>query len=308
MSQIEGIPNLRGVPLVLGGDSQSDRTALRTWGHGMPSIEGLRRGLEYMDAGPSGKARVVASSMREEPVLFVNGRPHVLRLADQPLTNVEATGITKDVVESMEQALKEDVLKELRKYDGRLLLHDEIELSGGRYEIVPQWFPVRDQDVLTPRDVYESIQREGYRVDYARIPVTDEQAPVPAVFSELEERVQLALRTDAAPISNCQMGRGRTTTSMVISILVATVMEHAEELLQEDMQASFMADPRANDDDADGLMEGAKDKMDNREDDLQLAGEYRSILQLCGVLAHGKLAKRLTDKVRSARRSRASRC
>ena len=42
-------------------------------------------------------------------------------------------------------------------------------------------------------------------------------------------------------------------------------------------------------------MEGAKDFLDNREDDLWLQGEYRMTLQLVGVLSHGKLAKRLTD-------------
>ncbi len=48
---------------------------------------------------------MVWTSLREEPVLYVNGRPHVLRLADQPITNIEATGVTTDVVWGMELAL-----------------------------------------------------------------------------------------------------------------------------------------------------------------------------------------------------------
>lgn len=59
-----------------------------------------------MDAGPDGSRRVVWTSLREEPVLvsvlisverlviltrlqYINSRPHVLRLVDKPLTNVE---------------------------------------------------------------------------------------------------------------------------------------------------------------------------------------------------------------------------
>ncbi len=39
-----------------------------------------------------------------------------------------------------------------------------------------------------------------------------------------------------------------------------------------------------------------KDNLDNREGDLWLQGEWRTILQLVGVLSHGKLAKKLTDR------------
>ncbi|CEH15574.1 hypothetical protein CBOM_03871 [Ceraceosorus bombacis] len=305
LSQIEGMPNLRGVSLVLdaSGDTpprtpvSTAPTAaeLRTWGHGMPSIEGLRKGLEHMGAGPLGCKRVVASSLREEPVLFIKGRPHVLRLADQPLTNVEATGITVNVVESMEASLKDDILLEIEKYNGRVLLHDELELEGGRFEIVPQWFSVSPLDVLTPREVYETVAAEGYRVDYARIPVTDEQAPVPAVFSQLESRVQLALRTDSSPAFNCQMGRGRTTTGLIIAVLVTTVSHYAEDLIAAESGSTFPSAlfgqasgaeegsdlPAQDGDDKLSLMDGAKDAMDNREDELWLAGEYRSAIDAC---------------------------
>ncbi len=47
--------------------------------------------------------------------------------------------------------------------------------------------------------MYELVQREGYKVDYARLAITDEQAPVPAVFSQLEERVITALQTGSLP-------------------------------------------------------------------------------------------------------------
>jgi len=170
------------------------------------------------------------------------------------------------------------------------------------------------------------IVREGYKVDYARVAVTDEQAPVPAVFSQLEERVSLAVRTNSTVVFNCQvsvtrkiiwhslgltdfyfaspfsqMGRGRTTTGMVIASLVSTVRHYSEELFNSEMSASFVS--RMSDDES-GLLDfngegfdNAKDGLDNREDDLWLQGEYRSILQLVGVLSQGKLAKKLTDKV-----------
>lgn len=110
----------------------------------------------------------------------------------------------------------------------------------------------------------------------------------------------LALRTGASTVQNCQMGRGRTTCALVISLLVSTIAHRAEELLVADMSTSFIStagsDAITVDDDSDSVIDGAKDAMDNREDQLWLAGEYRSIIQLVGVLAHGKLAKKLTDR------------
>lgn len=348
LSQIPGIPNLRGVQPILGWSPSSSSIPptpaagqdqmswsvaslapppIETWGHGMPSIEGLRKGLERMGAGPSSSSSassaaaggdessgVVATSLREEAVCVINGRPHVLRLADQPFTNMEATGITTEAVERMEAALKADVLAEAKRYDGRLLLHDEVVNSTtGSFEIIPVWETVKDEDVLTPKEMYAMVQREGYRVQYARVAVTDEQAPIPTVFNEMEERVKLALRTQAACVWNCQMGRGRTTTGMVIASLVSTVYHWGEELLfpgstsalsnsaasVQDLSASWSglgleAPTNSNGTEGRGMSE-PKDALDNREDELWLQGEYRTVLQLVAILRHGKLAKRLTD-------------
>jgi len=43
---------------------------------------------------PAGQRRVLWHNMREEPVLYINGKPYVVREADQPFCNVEYTGMT----------------------------------------------------------------------------------------------------------------------------------------------------------------------------------------------------------------------
>lgn len=315
LSQIDGIPNLRGEHVLLGSDSDVPSTpwlgpsppqqlsSIETWGHGMPSINGLRKGLKRMGAAPEGALDVIATSLREEAVCVINGRPHVLRLADQPFTNVETTGITTDAVERMEEALKHDVLIELEKYDGRILLHDErVDDSTGKFEIFPIWEKVNKEDVLTPKEMYQMVQAEGYRVHYARVAVTDEQAPIPAVFHEMEERVLEALRKGAALVWNCQMGRGRTTTGMIIAAMVSTVAIRSEDLFGNDLSASALSGSMS------GFLVGSgsqiftadssvsnNENVDDREDQVWLQGEYRTVMQLVAILRHGKLAKRLTD-------------
>lgn len=43
----------------------------------------------------AGRRRVLWHNMREEPVLYINGKPYVVREADQPFCNVEYTGMRR---------------------------------------------------------------------------------------------------------------------------------------------------------------------------------------------------------------------
>lgn len=52
------------------------------------------------------------------------------------------------------------------------------------------------------------MRSEGLQVDYERLPVTDEQAPIPGVYTRIEERVTSALKRnpdDTGFVFNCQM-------------------------------------------------------------------------------------------------------
>jgi len=106
--------------------------------------------------------------------------------------------------------------------------------------------------------VYESLQAEGYSVDYERIPITDEKSPKERDFDSLVSafpvyhfiiedflldllcgfdlyivawsfldrqfclQVQRLSQVEVGTklVFNCQMGRGRTTTGMVIATLI----------------------------------------------------------------------------------------
>ncbi|KXN91655.1 Paladin [Leucoagaricus sp. SymC.cos] len=293
--RIEGSPNFRRVPLTLRPVSTKASDSMdfvveeftqgkMVCGSGMPTVEGLKRALQRVDAGPDGWNTVYWTSLREEPVIYVAGRPHVLRLVNKPLENVEATGVTTAVVEAMEESFKKDVLREVRAGDGRILLHDEVEERPGVFSIIPIWENVTENDIMTPRDVFELIKKEGYRIDYGRVAITDEQAPLPAALFQLLDRIQSGLSQAGDFIFNCQMGRGRTTTGMITACLIASTQQWTGQEQQlaerEPITEAEIYDP------IDGLS----------EEEAYLQGEYKTILQLVGVLSHGKVAKRLTDR------------
>ncbi|KAM6504289.1 Inositol hexakisphosphate domain containing protein [Amanita muscaria] len=291
--RIEGSPNFRRVHLSLrpvysssvdGIDFVVDDTdgGKMVCGSGMPTVNGLKRALERVDAGPHGSNKVCWTSLREEPVIYVVGRPHVLRRIDKPLENVEATGITTTIVEAMEKNFKKDVLEEVRQGKGRILLHDEVEERPGVFSIIPIWETVAEEDIMTPRDVFELVRKEGYKLNYGRVAITDEQAPLPGALAQILERIRAGFSQTGDFIFNCQMGRGRTTTGMVTACLIASTMDWKE---PEPM--SMAREPSVE----------YYDTMDGfSEEEAYLQGEYKTILQLVGVLSHGKVAKRLTDR------------
>ncbi|KAF4597582.1 hypothetical protein EYR40_008044 [Pleurotus pulmonarius] len=303
--RIDGSPNFRRVPLTLNVLTkrtsphmfttefvvQDEYAGRRVCGSGMPTVDGLRRALLRVDAGPQGNNSVYWTSLREEPVVYVAGRPHVLRLVDKPLENVEATGVTTATVEAMENQFKKDILRELRMGGGRVLLHDEVEERPGVFSIVPLWEVVQEDEIMTPRDVFNVMVKEGYRINYGRVAITDEQAPLPDALWQLVERVREGLSDPSTGdfIFNCQMGRGRTTTGMVTACLISTTMQwsaNEQNYVQEDEE-----------DEEDEDEDGPYDSIDGpSEEEAYLQGEYKTILQLVGVLSHGKTAKKMTDK------------
>ncbi|TPX58470.1 hypothetical protein SpCBS45565_g07990 [Spizellomyces sp. 'palustris'] len=286
--RIDGAPNYRRIPLpnVRGICMQgkaicadTDR-ASAVYGIGMPTKTAIRTVLHKVGASPHGVRQLVWTSLREEPVLYINGRPYVLRLFQDPMKNLEATGITHERVEMMEYQMKLDAIAEIKKYGGRMLLHEEEADSQG-FSIVPVWETVKGEDVQTPLEVYRSIQEEGYRVDYLRLPITDEQAPIPDVFDRLVER--LTRVTESTDIMfNCQMGRGRTTTGMIITCLMEMIVGNST-LISNPGQIYETEDIPLTSVESDVI----RQRYQN--------GEYKMILQLVAVLSYGKLAKRLTD-------------
>ncbi len=69
-------------------------------------------------------------NLREEPIIFINSAPYVLRDAEHPFSNLGSfEGIAPDHLEEMEQRLKEDLLRECAVYGGKILVHDETDLQ-----------------------------------------------------------------------------------------------------------------------------------------------------------------------------------
>ncbi|VAI05746.1 unnamed protein product [Triticum turgidum subsp. durum] len=276
-----GCQNKRLTPHIDGAPNYRQAGSLRVHGVAMPTMEGIVNVLNHIGAQKKGKqTRVLWHSLREEPVIYINGRPFVLRDAERPFSNLEYTGINRERVEQMEFRLKEDILQEASRYGNKILVTDE--LPNG--QMVDQWESVMSDTVKTPLEVYEELQHQGYLVDYERVPITDEKAPKEGDFDNLVHRIsQVDMETEI--VFNCQMGRGRTTTGMVISTLVYLNRIGASGI------------PRTS---SIGKVFYAGNDVDDyspSSEEAILRGEYAVIRSLVRVLEGGVEGKRQVDKV-----------
>lgn len=110
------------------------------------------------------------------------GRPYVLRDATSPFSSLTLSDRATNL-EDIERRLKLDILDEARRYGGMVLFHDEVAPG----ELVPTWQAVDETSVKTPKEVYDEIRRQGWRVDYWRIPIAPDR-PIEASRSRDREK------------------------------------------------------------------------------------------------------------------------
>lgn len=135
--RLPGAPNYRAISVI----AQNADTKHQIVGVAMPTASAVQTVLDRM--GSQGRRRVLWICLREEPVIFINGKPFVLRIVKDPVTNLEMTGIHSDRVEMMEERLKGDILAELSTHQGRILIHDEIFDEHSQRHVTMVSFQIR---------------------------------------------------------------------------------------------------------------------------------------------------------------------
>lgn len=170
--------------------------------------------------------RILWINCREAPVLYINGRPYCVKDRDDPFGNLVQPGIEPEQLLEAERQLKNEVMLEAERNGGRILLHGEKMPYSGEVaawgEIYAYWEPVHE--VLCVHEVYGQMQRRFPELRFKRLPITDEHAPSDKIFDILMDWLKNAKPTWCL-VCNCQMGRSRTTTAMVLLSLLWPYIE-----------------------------------------------------------------------------------
>ena len=126
------VPNFRrvkldGIEIYASAQASAPGTAavLTILGSGPILSYGGGGGAAGAGAAPQQK-KTVWINTREEPLVYLNGKPFTLREQEFPLRNMKRyTGVDAVRVEQMEARLKTDIIREAAGYGGLLLVHEE---------------------------------------------------------------------------------------------------------------------------------------------------------------------------------------
>lgn len=184
------------------------------YGVAQPDIAGIRKVVETLasHSDTMNAPKLLWSNMREEAFLYIDGQPYSLRTKENPCSNTKNPSFEGSEVEDLERQLKADVLEEAKLNGGKILLHQ----SDVYPNVAPIWVEINDSNVKTVREVFDDLKSEGFSVDYRRVPISDEEAAEVKDFDALREFVGWA-KSDQNLVFNCQAGKGRTTTGMMIA-------------------------------------------------------------------------------------------
>lgn len=205
-------PQRHHVFLVEGGSNFRRIKHSHVYGIAQPTVDGLRTVMRRLLTDQPKNEKIMWINLREEPIIYINGIPYVLRDRYFTLRNIRAyKGITGLRLEQLEERLKQDVIREIINYDGRILLHGE-DKDGN---VLAAWEEVDIEDVMTAREVMISVAAEiveelesensssdsttltkhssTYDVDsvldYYRVPITAERSPEWCDFDELRNLI-----------------------------------------------------------------------------------------------------------------------
>ncbi len=217
---LQGAPNFRGTDgFGSFGTAQPDKSGISTI-LALLDCAPPRRGSISEDLGSLNLSSRVCHwfSAREEPLVYINGKPFVLRDAAEPLRNLYTyRGINTIRLESLEERLVEDVVREAKKWSGLILVHDED--SHGK--VVPSWIAL--DSIQTPRQVFDAFAASGYPLKYYRAPISPEQGPEDMYLDQYVDVLAGSATPNDPLVFNCGVGIGRTTFAMIVAMLLRRV-------------------------------------------------------------------------------------
>ena len=191
---IDGAPNFREV------DTDP------VYGTAQPTVAAVAEILRKTGAD---EHRVLWINLREEPFLYINGRPYALRDPQHPFKNLAGVASVAAETQQTETCLENELRNQAAQNGGMVDLYDETadgKLVGKAEEL---------GSVETVDEVFMDMGRQGYKIDFHRIPVEDEKAPTSEALQVLLS-VYANKPTNEPLVANCQGGKGRTTTALAI--------------------------------------------------------------------------------------------
>jgi hypothetical protein len=212
--KIDGAPNFRQI------------SGFPVFGTGQPTEDAMIKIINKAKTGKENE-KIFWFTMRQEPLVYVNGSPYAPRDPENPHVNLE-------IKMNVEQITTVDihlarVLKIRQKESGNntIKIHKDEEFAENPMDRQDYEDTITVKNIKDIDAVYEYC-RDTCKVDLVviRIPVQEDQMPIESIDAIID-----ALKDEPAStpcVFNCQMGKGRTTFGMVAASLIKEITITAE--------------------------------------------------------------------------------
>jgi hypothetical protein len=212
----DGAPNFRKVP------------GYKVFGTGQPTVEGFKKVLEYIFSTyqDQGLTEVMWTNMRQEPVVYLNGQSYTPRNEDKLNENMEFPNAFPKMIEWYQTALCVAVKGRMGD-DKKVPYYKDTygEHPDDRVNTKEEASLEKEEDFVTLAGMYDQLKEQGFKLKYSRAPIMDEKSPSEKDFDILCKAL-VAEDRNTGCVFNCQMGKGRTTTGMVIGCLIKDAIKY----------------------------------------------------------------------------------
>jgi len=274
---IEGAPNFRQVP------------GFPVFGTGQPTIEGMVEILKKIKKDKENE-KIIWFSMRQEPVVYVNGSPYAPRSPDKVHENI-LTDIEPHQIRSVCVHLANVLKKRVDATTKTIKIHVDREFAENPLDRVDLEETVVVDNIKDLDSVYDYCREQiKINLQIVRIPAVEDQTPTEACF----DKIISVLKDEPASTScvfSCQMGKGRTTAGLIAACLIKEIQITTE--LKQMVSDKLIKSETLKD-----LIYEKFEKpliVSDEEDDPLTKGDFEVIKQLCATLTESEEAKRKID-------------
>ncbi|XP_041032403.1 paladin-like isoform X2 [Carcharodon carcharias] len=229
---------------------------LPIYGMAQPSSEACGSVLMYLTDEKRKYSDILWVTLREEVVLDGNGQVYTPRepsCLEQPIS---VPTDSPDQLERLESGVKNEILASQKLLE----VYQEQEKQMKLFK-----------SCLTMQEIVNQLKSSHQGLLYRRVPIPDCGAPREKDFDRLMEAMKMVLAEDtrSAIVFNCHNGKGRTTTAMVISVLIFWHFK--------------------------GIPECGEDELVSVPDAKYTKGEFEIVMQIIHLLPDGHKMKKEVD-------------
>jgi len=281
----DGAPNFRRLP------------GFPLFGTGQPTVEGIEKCLEPVLKKYGDEKHIFWVNLRQEPVVYVNGKPFTGRDPANPLA---AIGLNCNPVNFHLEINNPEECTTLETE-----LAEEIKKRGEDFKYLQDQFGEHPEEranneelseklasVTTLNEIYAAVKDKVPKLEPLRIPMNQEQAPAEENFDQI---VTLLKDTAAScpVIFNCQAGISRTTTAVVCAALVKELqltreLDRMRGIVPDDILDALKKKKLG--------LPGIDIEVQEDRNAMQM-GEFEVIKELLGAYPEAKVAKAQVDKL-----------